>query len=88
MAPHNTATSLQVVAGILGGMVWALQNPNSGAVEPDDIDYELVMKVAAPYLGELVGVYGDWNPLKDRCNLFDEGIDEKDVWQFKNFIVN
>lgn len=87
VAPHNTATSLQVVAGILGGMVWALQNPNSGAVEPDDIDYELVMKIAAPYLGELVGVYGDWNPIKNRCNLFDEDIDQEDIWQFKNFIV-
>lgn len=30
IAPHNTATSLQVVAGILGGIVWALSNPSSG----------------------------------------------------------
>jgi len=87
IAPHNTATSLQVVAGILGGMVWALQNPRCGAVEPDDIDYELVMKIAAPYLGDLVGVYGEWSPVKDRRKLFDEEIDEEDIWQFKNFLV-
>ncbi|MDF3012536.1 MAG: homospermidine synthase [Cellvibrio sp.] len=87
IAPYNTATSLQVVAGILGGMVWALQNPQSGAVEPDDIDYELVMKIAAPYLGELVGVYGDWTPLKDRSVLFNEAIDDEDTWQFVNFLV-
>ena len=37
LAPHNTATSLQVVAGVLGGMVWALRNPRAGVVEPDDI---------------------------------------------------
>ncbi|MFP3607206.1 saccharopine dehydrogenase C-terminal domain-containing protein, partial [Paraburkholderia sp. SIMBA_053] len=37
LAPHNTATSLQVVAGIMGGIVWALENPRAGVVEPDDI---------------------------------------------------
>lgn len=46
------------------------------------------MKIAVTYLGEPVGVYGDWNPRQNRCNLFDEEIDEEDIWQFKNFIVN
>lgn len=87
LAPYNTATSLQVVAGILGGMVWALRNPDSGVVEPDDIDYETVMEVATPYLGEVVGEYGDWTPLKDRSPLFAEEIDKDDPWQFLNFRV-
>jgi len=88
LAPHNSATSLQVVAGILGGMVWALRNPDCGVVEPDDIDDQLVMEVAAPYLGELAGVYGDWTPLKERSELFDEPRDEEDPWQFVNFRVS
>jgi homospermidine synthase len=87
LAPHNSATSLQVVAGILGGMVWALRNPDCGVVEPDDIDDQLVMEIAAPYLGELAGVYGDWTPLKERCGLFDEPQDRDDPWQFLNFRV-
>jgi homospermidine synthase len=87
LAPHNSATSLQVVAGILGGMVWALRNPDCGVVEPDDIDDQLVMEVAAPYLGELAGVYGDWTPLKERSALFDEPRDLDDPWQFLNFRV-
>ncbi len=87
LAPHNSATSLQVVAGILGGMVWALRNPDCGVVEPDDIDDQLVMEVAAPYLGELAGVYDDWTPLKERSGLFDEPRDEDDPWQFLNFRV-
>lgn len=87
LAPHNTATSLQVVAGILGGMVWALRNPRAGAVEPDDIDFEAVLEIAAPYLGELVGVYGDWTPLRDRSPLFGEAMDKDDPWQFINFRV-
>jgi len=87
LAPHNSATSLQVVAGILGGMVWALRNPDCGVVEPDDIDDQLVMEVAAPYLGELAGVYSDWTPLKERSSLFDEPQDRDDPWQFLNFRV-
>jgi homospermidine synthase len=88
LAPHNSATSLQVVAGILGGMVWAIRNPRAGVVEPDDIDYELVMQIAAPYLGELAGVHGDWTPLAKRCKLFEEPMDDSDPWQFINFRVS
>ena len=88
LAPHNTATTLQVAAGILAGMVWALRNPNAGAVEPDDIDYELVLDIAGPYLGDLVGVYTDWTPLADRCGLFEECRSADDPWQFLNFRVD
>lgn len=87
LAPYNNATSLQVAAGILGGMVWALRHPAAGLVEPDDIDHETVLKVATPYLGELVGVYGDWTPLQGRSLLFGEVLDEEDPWQFLNFRV-
>lgn len=87
LAPHNTATSLQVVAGVLGGMVWAMRNPDAGPVEPDDVDHALVLEIAAPYLGELVGIYGDWTPLRDRSPLFPEMRDEDDPWQFVNFRV-
>lgn len=87
LAPHNSATSLQVAAGILGGMVWAIRNPDAGIVEPDDIDDELVMHIAAPYLGEVVGQYSDWTPLAGRCALFEEPVDKDDPWQFINFRV-
>jgi homospermidine synthase len=87
LVPHNTATSLQVVAGVLGGMVWAIKNPDAGAVEPDDIDYEAVLDIAKPYLGEIVGVYDDWTPLCNRSPLFSEPMDSEDPWQFVNFRV-
>ena len=87
LVPYNNATSLQVAAGILGAMAWALLNPGAGLVEPDDIDHELVMEVATPYLGEVAGVWGDWTPLKDRSPLFAEDKDESDPWQFINFRV-
>ena len=87
LAPANSATSLQVVAGILGGMAWALRNPDAGLVEPDDLDHRVVLEAALPYLGEVAGVYGDWTPLKDRSPLFEEEKDLDDPWQFLNFRV-
>ena len=87
LAPYNNATSLQVGAGVLAGMVWALLNPEEGVVEPDEIDYRLILEIAAPYLGEVVGVYGDWTPLQDREWPFPEDVDRDDPWQFKNIRV-
>jgi homospermidine synthase len=88
LVPANNATSLQVVAGILGAMAWALQNPCMGVVEPDEIDHRVVMDAATPYLGEVVGVWSDWTPLKDRSPLFPEPRDDDDPWQFINFRVS
>jgi len=88
LAPFNSATSLQVAAGVLAGVVWALQHPHAGVVEPDDLDHEAVLAIASPYLGELVGVHGDWTPLQGRSQLFTEDMDRDDPWQFKNFRVS
>jgi homospermidine synthase len=88
IAPCNNATSLQVAAGVLGGMTWALCNPDAGLVEPDDIDHETVLEVAQPYLGELVGAYGNWTPLQGRSALFPDEVDRDDPWQFLNFRVS
>jgi homospermidine synthase len=88
LARFNNATSLQVVAGILGAMAWAFQNPQAGVVEADDMDHAVVMEVAMPYLGEVAGVWGDWTPLKDRNPLFPEPCDPDDPWQFINFRVH
>jgi homospermidine synthase len=87
LVSFNNATSLQVAATILAGIVWALHHPRAGIVEPDDMDHAAVLQIARPYLGELVGVYGDWNPLCERDKLFGEDLDRDDPWQFKNFRV-
>jgi homospermidine synthase len=87
VAPHNNATSLQVTAAVLAGVVWALEHPRAGIVEPEDMDFERVLDITRPYLGEVVGVYGDWTPLDDREALFSEDLDRADPWQFKNIRV-
>ncbi len=87
VAPHNNATSLQVTAAVLAGVVWALEHPREGIVEPEEMDFARVLDIARPYLGDLVGVNGDWTPLDGRENLFAEDLDREDPWQFKNIRV-
>jgi homospermidine synthase len=85
LAPENNATSLQVTAPVMAGIVWAIENPTLGILEPEHMDFERVLEIASPYLGEVVGVWGDWNPLQNRLPLFKEDLDHADAWQFKNF---
>ncbi len=87
VAPHNNATSLQVTAAVLAGVVWAIEHPDAGIVEPEEMDFARILEIARPYLGELVGVYGDWTPLSGRESLFAEDLDRNDPWQFKNIRV-
>jgi homospermidine synthase len=87
VAPHNNATSLQVTAPVLAGVIWAIEHPQRGIVEPDEIDFQRILEICQPYLGEVVGVYGDWTPLHDRERLFPEDLDRDDPWQFKNIRV-
>jgi homospermidine synthase len=87
LAPYNNATSLQVTVAVLSGLVWAIENPNAGIVEPDEMDFRRNLEVCLPYLGPVVGAYTDWNPLHDRQRLFPEDLDLDDPWQFKNVRV-
>lgn len=88
LVSHNNATALQVTASIIGAMVWAIQNPTKGIVDADEMDHGLLMKVARPYLGEILGVYTDWTPIQGRGKLFPEHFDAEDPWQFGNFRVS
>ncbi|HEX6004232.1 MAG TPA: saccharopine dehydrogenase C-terminal domain-containing protein [Burkholderiales bacterium] len=87
LAPYNNATSIQVAAGVMGGVVWAMENPHRGILDPDEIDFQRVLEIANPYLGRVVGVYTDWTPLHGRNHPFPEDVDTSDPWQFKNFRV-
>jgi homospermidine synthase len=87
LCPYNTATSLQVCVSVLSGMIWAIENPNAGIMEPDEIDFRRNLEICSPYLGPVVGAYTDWTPLTDRGRLFPEDLDTSDPWQFKNVLV-
>ena len=88
LAPYQNATGLQVTAGVLAAMVWAIENPERGIVEADDIDFTRAMEIIEPYMGTMTGEYSDWNPLKGHDGLFADQMDTSDPWQFKNFHVS
>ncbi|MBL8573188.1 MAG: homospermidine synthase [Hyphomicrobiaceae bacterium] len=87
LAPYQNATGLQVSSAVLAGMVWALENPNAGIVEADEMDWRRCLEVQMPYLGPVNGYYTDWTPLDHRPGLFPEDIDTSDPWQFRNVLV-
>ncbi|WP_309085134.1 homospermidine synthase [Chelativorans sp.] len=87
LAPYQNATGLQVSSAVLAGMVWALENPEAGIVEADEMDYRRCLEIQLPYLGPVKGYYTDWTPLEGRPGLFPEDIDESDPWQFRNILV-
>ena len=88
LAPYNSATSLQVTASVLAGMVWAIENPEQGVVEPDEMDFRRNLEIAREYLGPVVGRYTEWHPLTGRGGLFEEDLDRDDPWQFRNVRVS
>ena len=87
LAPYQNATGLQVTSAVLAGMVWALENPQAGIVEADEMDFRRCLEVQRPYLGPVIGRYTDWTPLDDRPGFFPEDIDAGDPWQFRNILV-
>jgi homospermidine synthase len=87
LAPHNNATSLQVTVSVLSGIIWAIENPDRGLLEPDELDHRRILEICRPYLGTITGSYTEWSPLSDRERLFPEDLDLSDPWQFKNVRV-
>ena len=87
LAPYQNATGLQVSSAVLAGMVWAIENPDRGIIEADEMDFKRCLEVQSPYLGPVIGTYTEWTPLDNRNVLFKEDIDESDPWQFRNILV-
>src|SRR5437588_67056 len=73
-APLNNATTMQVAAGVLAALAWAISHPRLGIQEPDDIDHLFALDIARQYLEPIVGTYTDWSPLDQREVLFSEPI--------------
>jgi homospermidine synthase len=87
LAPYQNATGMQVTSAVLSGMVWAIENPERGVTEPDEMDFARCLEIQMPYLGPVIGAYSDWTPVQGRGELFPEDIDREEPWRFKNVIV-
>ena len=85
LVPHESATSLQVVASMLGAIVWAIKNPNMGYVEPEDLPFDEVLSVAFRYLGPMASVQSDWTPLTNNQTIFPRAYNTSNPWAFENF---
>lgn len=91
LVPGQNATTLQVAASVIGGLVWMLANPTKGILVPDELPYREILDVASPYLGPCPSVQTDWTPLQSRSRLFAKwgtpAIGDEDLWQFSSFAV-
>jgi len=87
LLPGENATSVQVIASLLGGIVWAIQNPKMGYNEPERLPYDFVLKYADPYLGPTPFVMTDWKPHDDKNSLFYRELDHKNPCKYENYRV-
>jgi homospermidine synthase len=87
----QNATTLQVAAAVLAGLLFMITNPRKGVLVPDDLPYREMLNSAGPYLGPCPSVRTDWTPLESRSRLFAKWgtapVDEGDLWQFSSFAV-
>lgn len=91
LVPHQSATTLQVAASVLGAVTWMIRNPRKGLCVPDNLPHREVLEVAKPYLGPTPSMHTDWTPLKNWNDPFEHfgrpRPHENDVWQFDTFLV-
>jgi homospermidine synthase len=92
LVPGQNATTLQVAASVLGGLVFMIRHPHKGILVPDDLPFREILEVAGPYLGPCPSVRTDWTPLASRSRLFAKwgapAVTEEDLWQFASFVVD
>lgn len=81
LVPTSNATSLQVAAGVLAGLVWIIENPCVGFVEPEKVDFERALEIAAPYLGTLAGYSSSWAPMDAQAPVAPQ-------WRFPELAVS
>lgn len=92
LVPHQNATTMQVAISVVGAMMWMIENPERGAMVPDELPHDYILKISKPYLGKFISKPSDWTPLKHQVDAFNgyakADLDKKDPWQFKNFLVS
>ena len=87
LVPHQNATGLQVTSAVLAGIVWALENPNEGIVETEEMDHRRCLEIQRRYLGPVELHYTDWTPLDSFVPNFAYHQDPENPWGFRNVLV-
>lgn len=65
IAPYNNATSLQVVASLVGAMKWIGDHANLGIIESEDLDHRAMYEFVSPYWGPMLCETTHWKPGSD-----------------------
>ena len=68
--PGLNATAVQVAAGMLAAVTWAVRHPKRGVCLPEDLPHDEVLNVARPYLGTISSARSDWTPLSSHRVYF------------------
>jgi len=78
MAPHNNATSLQVVGSVMAAIEWMLQVQAQGVVESEYLDHRFIYQHAKPYWQPMVSEFRNWHP---------QGVQESRSWTLDQFLT-
>lgn len=87
LIPGENATSVQVAGSMLGAIVWMIENPNKGYIEPERLPFEKILEVGDQYWQPLVSVGGKWTPNQDVNSLFYHEYNHRNPCCFSNFRV-
>lgn len=83
----ENATSVQVAGSMLGAIVWMINHPKEGYIEPEMLPFEEILKVGDMYWEPLVSVLSSWTPSQDVNSLFYREYDKSNPCKFENFRV-
>ncbi|MFE3188223.1 saccharopine dehydrogenase NADP-binding domain-containing protein [Nocardia sp. NPDC059240] len=77
----QNATTVQVAAGVLAAVQYAIAQPRRGVLLADDVPHRFAMDHATPYLGPFVSQPVPWTPPPSCSESTDAG------WQFNSFLI-
>jgi len=83
----ENATSLQVGGSMLGAIVWMINHPREGYIEPEMLPFEEILAIGDMYWEPLVTVFSDWTPSQDKNSLFYREYDASNPCKYENFRV-
>lgn len=83
----ENATSMQVAGSMLGAIVWMINNPHMGYVEPEEVPFEEILEIGDMYWEPLVSVMSNWTPSQDTNSLFYRELSKNNPCKFENFRV-
>lgn len=69
LAPLNNATSLQVVSSVVGAMRWAIDHPDAGIVEAEEMDHDALIAYTRHFWEPMQCVATAWTPLHTASRL-------------------